>query len=240
MKALILAAGRGSRLKEYTEDKPKSLLEINGRTLIERSILNLQKAGFSEVIIVTGYLHKLLEDFIVEKYSSFCKVVYNTDYTRGSGSSFICSTPYLEGEMVIIESDLLYDYRILERLAAQIGKNSMTLGHFNHGRDEVKIVLQDGKIQKAFWGNPDTKADGDWVGFTKLSSETTKELRNNLENTDPDQGKEINYEDFLFALIGKYDFEAIDVSDLPWLEIDNEQDYLNAKQVAEKIDQNFS
>ncbi|WP_372369051.1 NTP transferase domain-containing protein [Candidatus Uabimicrobium sp. HlEnr_7] len=239
MKALILAAGRGSRLKEYTKDKPKSLLEINKTTLIERSLNNLKKVGFSEVVVVTGYLNTLLEDFITNKFSDFCTIVHNIDYTRGSGSSFICSTPHLEGEMVIIESDLLYDYRILERLIAQKEKNAMTLGCFDHGREEVKIIVEQGKISKAFWGDAETKADGDWVGFTKLSSATTKELRKNLENTDPDQGKEINYEDFLFALMTEHPFYPVNVNDLPWLEVDNEQDYLSAAKVAEKIDENL-
>lgn len=237
MKALILAAGRGSRLKEYTKDKPKSLLEICGSTLIERSINNLKNAGFSEVIVVTGYLHQMLDDFIHKTFGDFCTVVYNTDYTRGSGSSFICATSHLEGEMVIVESDLLYDQRILERLKEQKSKNAMTLGTFDHGRDEVKIVIEDERIKKAFWGNPQTKADGDWVGFTKLSAETTKKLRETLENTDPDQGKEINYEDFLFALMEEHAFYPVDVNDLPWLEIDNEQDYLGAEKVAKKIDE---
>lgn len=236
MKALILAAGRGSRLKSHTEEKPKSMLNVAGKTLIERSISNLQKAGFSEVIIVVGYLHHILEEFITSKFPDFCTIIHNIDYTRGSGSSFISAVEHLVGEITIVESDLLYDLEIA-KLLFEHKEDAMAMGIFDHGRDEVKIVVEGDYIKQAFWGGPKTDASGDWVGFTKLSSKTTEKLRKVLEATDPEQGKEINYEDFLFPLIAQKNFKALNINHLPWLEIDDEQDLLRAKEVAARIDQ---
>lgn len=230
MKALILAAGRGSRLGHHTADKPKSLLKIGERSLIERSIQNLLDAGCQEVMVVVGYQHHMLEEIIGEKFPAHkCKTILNPDYTRGSGSSFIVAAEEIDGEMMIIESDLLYDVGIVKRIAAQKNKNIFAKGTFGHDRNEIKIRLKDGFVASAEWGPPDSQADGDWVGFTRLSSEGSKILREVLQNTNPDQGKEINYEDFLIGLLGQIPYEPVDINDLPWIEIDNEEDLRKAE-----------
>ena len=68
VKAIILAAGTASRLRPLTSDRPKCLLKIGERTLLERSMDALIAAGVSEFCIVTGYLHNLIEDFVSKRY----------------------------------------------------------------------------------------------------------------------------------------------------------------------------
>ncbi|MDH3326299.1 MAG: phosphocholine cytidylyltransferase family protein [Gammaproteobacteria bacterium] len=60
MKAIILAAGRGSRMKALTDDRPKCLVKVRGKTLLDRQLKTLRNAGISEIAIVTGYQRKLL------------------------------------------------------------------------------------------------------------------------------------------------------------------------------------
>ncbi len=62
MKAILLAAGRGSRMKELTDARPKCLLELRGKSLLDRQLEALRKAGISEIAIVTGYKRELLAD----------------------------------------------------------------------------------------------------------------------------------------------------------------------------------
>ena len=62
MKAIILAAGRGSRMKELTEEIPKCLLEVEDKALLDRQIESLRGAGIDEIAIVTGYKRELLID----------------------------------------------------------------------------------------------------------------------------------------------------------------------------------
>ena len=74
MKAIILAAGRGSRLGNYTKELPKALVDINGKSLIERQISSLRKHGVNEIFVVTGYkknkhVLKDVEYFFNPKYS---------------------------------------------------------------------------------------------------------------------------------------------------------------------------
>ena len=57
MNAIILAAGRGSRMKNLTSDKPKCLVQLNGKTLIQWQLDALNQAGISNIAVVTGYRH---------------------------------------------------------------------------------------------------------------------------------------------------------------------------------------
>ncbi|OCA97347.1 sugar phosphate nucleotidyltransferase [Clostridium beijerinckii] len=85
MRAILMAAGMGTRLRPLTENTPKSLIEVNGMSLLERQIINLKEIGINEIIVLTGYLHEKFDD-IVKKYN-LIKVVndkydsYNNIYT---------------------------------------------------------------------------------------------------------------------------------------------------------------
>lgn len=85
MRAILMAAGMGTRLRPLTETVPKSLIEVNGMPLLERQILNLREIGVEEIIVLTGYLHEKFDD-IVKKYNLIKVVndkydVYNNIYT---------------------------------------------------------------------------------------------------------------------------------------------------------------
>ena len=73
MKAIILAAGRGSRMNKLTQDRPKCLVELHGRSLLNIQINTLRDAGISDIGIVTGYKRELLTDRgLVEFHNSHC------------------------------------------------------------------------------------------------------------------------------------------------------------------------
>ena len=243
MKAIILAAGRGSRLGPHTDDKPKTLLQLGDKPLIQRSLENLRHSGIEQVVVVVGYRHKMIEEVIYRHFASdFCKVVINSDYTRGSGSSLICARQDISGDVLILESDLLYDLEVVKRIIAPNIQNALAMGHFRHGRKEVKIYLNNGHIAKAAWGDPDDKeAAGDWVGFTRLNSESAGVLQQMLHQTSDEQGSELNYEDFLFRLLRQFPFQAVYIDDLPWIEIDNHIDFIRAQtEIYPRLSQRMS
>lgn len=85
MRAILMAAGMGTRLRPLTENTPKSLIEVNGMSLLERQIMNLKEIGIDEIIVLTGYLHEKFDD-LVEKYKLIKVVndkydIYNNIYT---------------------------------------------------------------------------------------------------------------------------------------------------------------
>jgi CTP:phosphocholine cytidylyltransferase-like protein len=85
MRAILMAAGMGTRLRPLTENTPKSLVEVNGMSLLERQIINLKEVGIDEIIVLTGYLHEQFDD-LVKKYNLIKVIndkydIYNNIYT---------------------------------------------------------------------------------------------------------------------------------------------------------------
>lgn len=103
MKAIILAAGRGSRLGNLTDERPKCLVELRGRPLLHWQLDALAQAGISEVAIVRGYRGELLEGFSTRFFD-------NPDWSQTNMvSSLACAEPWLFSEPCIVSySDIFY------------------------------------------------------------------------------------------------------------------------------------
>jgi choline kinase len=110
MKAVILAAGRGSRLHPYTENCPKCLTDLGGMTLIGRQIATLRDAGLRDIVIVTGYLNEML---VLEG----TRQVHNSDWaSTNMVESLFCADAEFEGDFIVSYGDIVYEPRVLEAL----------------------------------------------------------------------------------------------------------------------------
>jgi choline kinase len=230
MRAVILAAGQGTRLGVHAEGMPKSLVSVGGLSLIERSLGSLHRVGFDEAFVVVGYQHDIMEQFIRARFDpGFCKILVNSDYVRGSGTSLIRAADALQGNVLLLEADLLYHDQVLKRMTLPTVGNALAMGHFKHSYDEGKLRVRDGFVESISWGGPDIVADGDWVGMTKLSPEASSTLREALCRESTRDGGEIMYTPFICDLIGRFQFSAVPIDDLPWIEIDNAADLARAR-----------
>ncbi|MFQ7565678.1 MAG: NTP transferase domain-containing protein, partial [Clostridium perfringens] len=111
MRAILLAAGMGTRLRPLTLDTPKSLIEVNGRPLLERQIEFLRERGVEEIIVVTGYLAEKF-DYLKDKYG--VKLVnndkydiYNNIYTMYLVREYLEKTYVVDADVYISENFLL-------------------------------------------------------------------------------------------------------------------------------------
>lgn len=111
MKAIILAAGRGSRMKNLTEERPKCLIELHGKPLLEWQLSALREAGIEEIAIVTGYKHELLGDRGLTEY-------YNSRWAETNMvSSLSCAQEWLKAEPCIVSySDIFYSNQAVRLL----------------------------------------------------------------------------------------------------------------------------
>ena len=111
MKAIILAAGRGSRMKTETENHPKCLTKLRGITLLEWQLEALRIGGISQIAIVTGYKHEMLEKWDL-------KTFHNPFWEKTNMlSSLCCADEWLEKETCIVSySDIFYDPSAVEQL----------------------------------------------------------------------------------------------------------------------------
>ncbi|MBN1043324.1 MULTISPECIES: sugar phosphate nucleotidyltransferase [Clostridium] len=105
MRAILVAAGMGTRLRPLTNTIPKSLVEINGISLLERQIINLKEIGIDEIVVLTGYLHEKFDN-LVEKYNLVKIVndkydVYNNIYTMYLAKDYLQDTFVIDADNYI-------------------------------------------------------------------------------------------------------------------------------------------
>lgn len=111
MKAIILAAGRGSRMKDLTDDRPKCLVELHGKALLDRQLEALREAGITEIAIVTGYMRELLASRNLIEF-------HNARWAETNMvSSLACAHAWLESEPCIVSySDIFYSHNAVKSL----------------------------------------------------------------------------------------------------------------------------
>lgn len=112
MKAIILAAGQGTRLKKYTENMPKGMLEFAGKTLIERQIETYRKCGITDIIIVRGFAAEKIAYQNVKYYE-------NTDYAdTNMVESLMTVRQEFNDDIIVSYSDILFEEKMLKGMMA--------------------------------------------------------------------------------------------------------------------------
>ena len=109
MKAIILAGGRGKRLRPITDKIPKPLILINKKPLIERTIKYLKKYGITEIIISSGYKSTLIEKFLKKRKNFGCKIIFSTEKTPlGTGGAIKKALRYVDEEsFLVLNGDII-------------------------------------------------------------------------------------------------------------------------------------
>ena len=176
MKAIIIAAGMGTRLAPLTDDKPKCMLEIEGKPLIEHQLCALREAGIKDIAIVKGYKKENIRFSGVEEF-------VNTDYQN---NNILHSLFYAEDAMdngfIAVYSDIYYQKQIVERLIKSTADISVVVdidwrgyyeGRTDHPIEEAENVIFDAdnnlvKIGKILPDKDDVH--GEFIGMMKCSA----------------------------------------------------------------------
>ena len=237
MKAIILAAGMASRLRPLTLTTPKCLLKVGQRTLLQRSMDALIGNGVSEFVIVTGYLHEQIEDFVRENYGESISVtfIHNEVYeTTNNIYSLWLARPEAEGQSVLLlDSDLLYDPRIVGRVLADGHANVLTLIRHELGEEEMKVVTDAaGAITEISKTCCPEDAVGESLGIELMGPDYTRALYAELDGMMNAEHLENKFYELAFLrLIAKgQTFSVLDVTDLFSCELDTVEDFENAKE----------
>ncbi|MBL8224912.1 MAG: phosphocholine cytidylyltransferase family protein [Chromatiales bacterium] len=137
--AVILAAGRGTRLAGEVADRPKGFLAVGERPIVEESIGRLQAAGIRRVVIVTGHLADHY-DRLAARLGPAVTTVHNPDYAAsGSMYSLYCARDQVAGDFLLLESDLVYEPRAITTLLAHPGPDAILLSGPTGAGDEVWV-----------------------------------------------------------------------------------------------------
>lgn len=152
MKALILAAGIGSRLAPLTDDKPKSLVEVNGKSILFKQIDNLIENDIGDISIVTGYKSNVLKDAVQNKYPEV-KYVESDDYlnTNNMYSAYLgikALFPHNDIEpFLMMNADVFYDSIIVKDLLNNPNENMIAVDKGVYNDESMKIIVEDGKVR---------------------------------------------------------------------------------------------
>lgn len=235
MRAIILIAGVGKRLRNITEN-PKCLLEINGVTLLERYLKALASLGVLDVAMVVGYKKEKITEFVKGlNFRGDMKFIENPDFTRGSILALYQASSQLDGDVILMDGDVYFEVRILERLVRCSEENSLALDttSFSSG-EEMMIGIRDGRVldmKRNLTGNYDTV--GEAVGFYRFNQQACVELKAILEEQFNLGRHDLGYEDILPSLFQRIHVEPVIIDGLKWVEIDFKEDILRAERLEE-------
>ena len=245
MKALILAAGSGTRLKKYTENLPKGMLSFMGKTVIERQIEVYRQCGINDIIIVRGFAADKIDYSDVKYYN-------NEDYANTNMvESLLTAREEFDDDMIVSYSDVLFEKSMLEAImkseadfACAVDDNWKAYWQKRYGKvdfdtESLAIDGNDNIIELGLENPPIEKIDARYIGLLKFSKnglafieETMKKAHAEFEGRPWQQsGKIVNkayMTDLLNAIIesGKA-VKAIHFNN-GWIEFDTNEDYENA------------
>lgn len=254
MKAIIVAAGPGVRLLPFTENKPKCMLEVGGKTILQRMLEVLGENGVTDIAIVRGHKSDAI-DYPNMKY------YYNPKYLE---TNILASLFYAEKEMrdgfIFSYSDILCCTSVLRKLLQSKEDISLIVdtdwaqrykGRTLHPTDEAElVVVEDGKIVKiSKFMNPDI-AHGEFIGLAKFTRKGAEILIRNYRRIGTNRWcgfkphhrfqdavsiEKAYLTDILQELIDRgYAVHSVDIGG-GWLEIDTSQDLQIARRIWKEI-----
>ena len=226
-KALILAAGFGSRLAPLTDNLPKSLVPVNGTPILFKQIENLLENGISDITIISGYKADVLEKAVREKWPEI-RIIESVDYasTNNMYSAWLGREAMGGEPFLMMNADVFFDASVIAALLAFKGENAIVTDIGNYLEESMKVVERDGKliqISKAITPEAALGASIDVYKFSAAGGAAFFEAcRGYIEDRkELKLWSEVALNDVLEQ--GSVPFEACPL-DGRWLEIDNHED----------------
>jgi len=232
MKALIIAAGLGSRLNGLTKDKPKALTQLLGLTLIERIILTAKLAGIDEFVIVAGFLGEKIKEKLGsgEKYGVNFNYIENKEWQKGNGVSVLSARGLLNENFILLMSDHIFEYGILDDLKKTQFEGDdcflcvdKTPAQYIDMEDATLVRIENGRIVGIDKGLKDYNAVD--CGIFLMSPIIFEALEESMGKGDETLSGGIR----VLAKRGK--MKPFEIKDNFWIDIDTRVNYKNAEKL---------
>ena len=229
MRAIILAAGRGSRLENVAGDVPKCLAPVGATTLLEWQIGALRAAGVSRIVVVAGYRAGLVRAVCGD--AATC--IENTRHAEtNSLYSLWLARDFLGDGFVVMNGDVLLHPRLLFELLASPYEDALLLSYSDRaaplGDEEMKVVVRDGCVIEMTKQMDGRLADGENVGVVKFGAAGARLLVERMDALIA-RGAERDWAPRAFREFAQArPLYVVPTGGLPWIEIDYPHDYRRA------------
>ncbi len=237
MQAIIMAAGRGSRLGELTAGKPKSFIQINGKKLIDYNLKLLQIYGVKEIIIVTGYQCEAFEDLVKDWEN--VRLVYNPFYEMVNVlGSFYMGMNLLHDDFIYLHADTICEPRIIEKLVQTESDIALPIDYKLCDDEAMKIKSEGGKIVQITKQIPVEQAEGEFIGIAFFNKKVITSLQEQTKQLMIERQFTAYFESAVQRLIEEehFDIQAVPVDGAFWAEIDFMEDYEKAvKEIPQSL-----
>ena len=233
MRAIILAAGRGSRLSQSQGPPlPKCLLKFGGITLLERHLRLLQAQGVQEVVMALGFERQAIEAELARLAGAglpAVEIFINERFTLGSVLTVhvVADAMRRGGDVLLMDADVLYDARIMQALAGGAAPSNRILidRDFEPGDEPVKVCVHNGiavELRKQVAADLPYDTMGESVGFFRFDERGARRLADLVADYVDSGRLNMPHEEALRDLILERSqvFQLVDVTGAPWVEID--------------------
>ena len=239
MIGVILAAGMAKRLRPLTDTKPKCLLEVGKRTLLERTVDAMRQAGIQEFLVVTGYRGEMIREFLTIHYPlSTIHYLDNIDYEHNNNiySLWMACQKVRGCDFLLMDSDILCDPAAVVRIAQEQTSALAVNGH-ELGEEEMKVVVDaDSRITEISKTCRPEDAMGESVGIEKITADYSEALARELDQMILQEGLiDIFYERAFERLIPQgHTFKVVDTTHYFSYELDTPEDFQRAQELMPK------
>lgn len=229
MQAIIMAAGKGSRLGDLTKGMPKSFAEIKGKKLIEYNIDLLHSFGIRDIVIVTGYRNDAFEALLKDRDG--IRLVYNPFYEMVNVlGSFFIAMEKLTDDFIYMHADTLCAPGILEKIMELEADINLPVEFSSCDEEAMKVRRENGKIVEISKQIPLHKSEGEFIGIASFRKEVIPAMKKHTKKLMEEKAFAAYFESTIQRLIDYEDFEiALEPTDGEfWCEIDFMEDYIRA------------
>jgi choline kinase len=233
MKAIILNAGKGSRLAPFTDTNHKCLIKVCDKRIIDYQLDALKSVGIYDVVIVVGHLKDKIIEYL-SQYSDFNFIyIENPDYstTNTAYSLRLAKSEMLE-DFIYMNGDVIFPEEMISRLVQSKYENSLAVEIKSCGAEEVKIILDNGRITQIGKDVPLEFSYGEFIGIAKFSKNIAGKFIESLDNVIEIEHKNKEYFEYaLQQIIDDVVLTSVDISDLKTIEIDFPEDLQKAEEI---------
>lgn len=223
MKALIMAAGKGTRISRYIEGKPKCMVDIGNIKLIEYTIQELFQHGIKEIGIVLGYKSEELEK-ILKKYNVQLFYNYFYDVTNSIASAWF-ARDFINEDILLLNADVYLELPLIEQIFSETKTPVLFADSTRKEEADYKLYYEDKQLIKFGKELKGSDITGEYVGVARIHKEFLPEFKKRMEKLIKEGKHSMWWEDIIYSFVGEQNIYVEDVCGMFWAEVDFIEDY---------------